>query len=1307
MRLTCKKCKTAIEIPREATQSPEARFECPGCSTRYRLRPRATEAPNPSRANPRRAASAPPAADAPTTVSRKLGGLPPIAPTTGLPSGGRPLDPDPTFRLGKPADREPPSPSKGTRPGAGLGPATVFEPGDVLAGRYRIVRFLAQGGMGEVYEAEDQELRQQVALKTISAHTADGAATDRFKREIALARVVTHPNVCRIFDLGQHLLDPELPDGPRVTFLTMELLRGETVASRLQRSHRLQPVEALPIVRQMAAALDAAHQAQIVHRDFKSENVFLVPGETGVRAVVTDFGVARGAGATDRFASQVTGTGIVGTPAYMAPEQVEGGPVTAAADIYALGVVIYEMVTGRLPFESENPLTTAVKRLREPPTPPHVHVPDLPPVWERTILRCLERRPERRFAAAGEVFRTLAGIPMPTSAGAPAAGAPAAGTPVPESDPALSAITPSGVAPAAAARVTRTPPADDEAAAAWRSTLTPPVSPAAAGERRRLRVLTAVLLAVAVLSAGLLLWNRLTGERDRRTPRRSVAVLGFRNLTGNPEAAWLETALAEMLTTELARGGALRAIPGENVARIQRELGFASGTLDEEQRRRVRSLLGCDFLVHGAFTRVQAAGQGEIRLDLRLQDAALGSDLASLAETGGEEEIFDLVARLGRALRSELGVGRSGDRDDPSAGLPTDAQAARLYSEALEKLRASEPHAARELLQRAAASEPGNPLIHSALSSAWEAEGYRKRAAEAAERAFELSSHLSREDRLAVEGRYLEARGDYAAAAEVYRELHRFFPDDLEYGLRLAAVENKARRPLEALAAVEELKLLPAPISDDPRIDLAEAAAAALLSEFERQLEAARRAAERAELLGASLLTAQAKLAQSQAHRFLGQPQEAEDAAAAARDIYVRIEHPAGAALARATLANALVDRGQFAAAAAAYREAIDGYRRIGDRGGAASGLNNLALALRKRGELDRAQELYEEAEGIYRDLDDRLGVANTLNNLGVLLVGRDRLAEAGERFEQARAVWEEIGDPSSLAYSLNNVAAVLRLTGRLWDSRTMHQRALEIRRGIGQKLSEVTSLTNLGGVLTDLGELETAGALLSEAVELAREIGERSAEADALYGLGTLRLAQGELGAARTAHEEALQIRSELEAKREVTESRIALARVALAEGQASTAEIISQNAAQVCRREARRSDEAVARTLLATAYERQGRLQPARREVDGAVALAEGSERAAVSLEVALAAARLDALGGRPAAALRQLEDIERRAEEMGYVGLRLEAMLVWAEARKAAGGPEAAREKLGTVKAEAAVRGYRLLADEADLTLLAIDG
>jgi tRNA A-37 threonylcarbamoyl transferase component Bud32/tetratricopeptide (TPR) repeat protein len=275
--------------------------------------------------------------------------------------------------------------------------------GELVAGRYRIVRFVAQGGMGEVYEAEDCELGEHVALKTIREETRDEIAEERFKREIQLSRKVTHPNVCRIFDVGYH------GEGEgRVVFLTMEWLGGETLLEQIRRDGPLSIKDAGKVVRQIVAALTAAHAAGVVHRDLKSGNVLLAARkEAGPRAVVTDFGLAHVLGTGEDGRSLSGSGGIVGTPGYMAPEQVEGGPLSPRTDVYALGVVMYEMLTGRLPFEGATPLSVAAKRLTMPAPSPRKVRPDLPARWDRAVLACMERNPLDRPGSARAVLDLL------------------------------------------------------------------------------------------------------------------------------------------------------------------------------------------------------------------------------------------------------------------------------------------------------------------------------------------------------------------------------------------------------------------------------------------------------------------------------------------------------------------------------------------------------------------------------------------------------------------------------------------------------------------------------------------------------------------------------------------------------------------------------------------------------------------------------------------------------------------------------------------------------------------------------------
>jgi serine/threonine protein kinase/tetratricopeptide (TPR) repeat protein len=287
-------------------------------------------------------------------------------------------------------------------------PTKRFSEGEVLAGRFRIVRFLASGGMGEVYEAQDQELREKVAVKIIRPEIlAQPNAVARFKREVHLARKVTHPNVCRVFDLFRHKSESGNIQEETV-FISMELLHGKTLGEHLKGDSRFNMREALPLITQIATALSAAHAVGIVHRDFKPGNIVLVGTPGRWRAVVTDFGLALPI-TSDETASFLTGQGLLGTPAYMSPEQLEGRPATPESDIYALGLVIYEMVTGNRPFQGDTPMSAAMKRLSEPPPSPRKFEPKLSPVWESVILRCLERDPGRRFPMAEAAASALAG----------------------------------------------------------------------------------------------------------------------------------------------------------------------------------------------------------------------------------------------------------------------------------------------------------------------------------------------------------------------------------------------------------------------------------------------------------------------------------------------------------------------------------------------------------------------------------------------------------------------------------------------------------------------------------------------------------------------------------------------------------------------------------------------------------------------------------------------------------------------------------------------------------------------------------
>lgn len=283
----------------------------------------------------------------------------------------------------------------------------AFVPGEIVANRFRVESFLDEGGMGEVYAAEDCELGGHVALKTLRPEFGrDEQMLTRFKNEVALARKITHANVSRVHDLFIHHVDL-FGERRTVVCLSMELLRGETLAAHIRRKGPLDYHDAHAIASQLVAGLGAAHHAGVIHRDFKSANVVLIAGPGYLeRAVIVDFGLAD----TFRAEHDAAAPGrIAGTPAYMAPEQIENNPLTPATDIYALGVVLFEMVSGKLPFVGSTPAETARLRLtRDAPSLTSV-VPYAPKTWDDTIRACLQRDPVARPSYAAEVELRLNG----------------------------------------------------------------------------------------------------------------------------------------------------------------------------------------------------------------------------------------------------------------------------------------------------------------------------------------------------------------------------------------------------------------------------------------------------------------------------------------------------------------------------------------------------------------------------------------------------------------------------------------------------------------------------------------------------------------------------------------------------------------------------------------------------------------------------------------------------------------------------------------------------------------------------------
>lgn len=282
---------------------------------------------------------------------------------------------------------------------------TTFQRNDVVGQRYRIIRMVARGGMGEIYEAFDVELQERVALKTVTSTAYDSEVAVRaLKAEVQLARRISHPNVCRIYDFGTHSIEPA---SSPIHFLVMEFVDGQTLGQRLRETGAL-PIElTTSIVKQLLQGLRAAHKAGILHRDLKSDNVMLrLEADGRLTPVILDFGLARVLNEAGRTATTQS-QGMVGTLGYMSPEQVEGHNLSAASDVYSLGVMWFEMLTGRLPFVAESAAAVALARLHQEPVAPSTLNSEVPPWQDAIVLRCLSRHRRERFSSAEQVIEVI------------------------------------------------------------------------------------------------------------------------------------------------------------------------------------------------------------------------------------------------------------------------------------------------------------------------------------------------------------------------------------------------------------------------------------------------------------------------------------------------------------------------------------------------------------------------------------------------------------------------------------------------------------------------------------------------------------------------------------------------------------------------------------------------------------------------------------------------------------------------------------------------------------------------------------
>ncbi|HEX4963094.1 MAG TPA: serine/threonine-protein kinase, partial [Thermoanaerobaculia bacterium] len=454
--------------------------------------------------------------------------------------------------------------------------------GTLLGGRYRILELAGAGGMGMVYRAQDEQLGVTVAVKVLRHDfAADSRWLERFKQELVLARQVTHPNVVRIHDIGS--------DGDLV-FLTMDFVPGRSLRDLLAEHRRLAPEKAAEIARQLALGLGAAHRAGVIHRDLKPGNVLVeeTPGGS-LRVAITDFGVARSLGGQGLTLPGM----VVGTLGYLSPEQARGIALDGRSDLYTLGLLLFEMLTGKLPFSAATEAEMLAQRLTSSPRSLDWGEAKVPLHLRDLVQRLLSRDPVRRYQSAAEVVQGLDRRAAPPSS-----------------------------------RIRRV------AVVAF-------------------CLFALAALGWTVHERSRLAHQAVAAPKAAAAPRHAVAILPLADDTGRPDLAWVATGMPEMLAASLAESPELRVLDSQRVFRTLEDLKLPRGPLPESEAKRLATLLDADRLVLG---RVHAAGD-RLRIDLALLTTdPPGLPAAAFHAEAGPGDTFRLVEQLGVTLRQQLAV---------------------------------------------------------------------------------------------------------------------------------------------------------------------------------------------------------------------------------------------------------------------------------------------------------------------------------------------------------------------------------------------------------------------------------------------------------------------------------------------------------------------------------------------------------------------------------------------------------------------------------------------------------------------------
>ena len=606
--------------------------------------------------------------------------------------------------------------------------------GSLFAGRYQIIEELGHGGMGRVYRALDKKLNEEVALKLVRPEiAADRSTLERFHNELKLARKISHPHVGRMY---------ELMEEKGAHFITMEYVPGQDLRALIRQTGQLTVGKATAIGKEICEGLAEAHKQGVVHRDLKPSNIII---DRAGSARIMDFGIARSMAVKSR-----TGAGvIIGTPEYMSPEQVEGKEVDARSDLYSLGIILYEMLTGRVPFEGDTPFTVGVKQKSEIPKAPKEFNAQVPDDLNRAILKCLEKEKGRRYQSSGELHSELSRIEegMPTAA---------------RMIPKKKAFTSKEI------------------------TLTVGVK----------KLVVPVIALLALAAVAVIIWQTFPKKKAAPVPtdKPSVAIMYFKNNTGDSGLDHWRTMLANLLVTDLTQSKHIRVLSEDKLFQILTRLGQeASQTYSADVLRQVAAEGRVNHILQGAYAK---AGD-EFRINVTLQEAGSGELVGSESVAGkGEASIFSMVDELTRRVKANFKLSPQDIASDidKDVGVVTTSspEAYKYYVEGIQHDVKGEYRQVIESMEKAVAIDPEFASAYLAMAWSYGNLVYFAEEKKCLEKALALSERLSDREKLNIQGYYYMGSGKtYDKALEALEKMVAIYPDDISGNNQLGILYSR------------------------------------------------------------------------------------------------------------------------------------------------------------------------------------------------------------------------------------------------------------------------------------------------------------------------------------------------------------------------------------------------------------------------------------------------------------------------------------------------------------------------------------